>query len=1097
MRLEGDLAFGETLAGLTNTRPLQVWNDGNSPFNVTGTTWSNNTPTAFTTTPATLSVPAGTSATLNVIFAPRTSATWNATLVLTCTNLTGGARSIAAGGSAKQVRVTLGVDPPDGGRATGAGFYNVGVSTNLTATPSNGWKFVAWSDGPTNRTRTLVVPTNDVSLTANFTITNGVLTISPTNLVYGDVPVTLSVSQAVTLANSGPGSIAVTAVSLPTGYTASVTSFSLASGATRQVYLIFRPTATNNYGGGVRFTTSAARTIGSPVTVAGRGIPQTRIIRLDGNLVFGEVLGGLTNTRPLTVYNDGNSLMNVTAVTFSNNTPAAFSATPTVLAVPAGGSAGMNVNFAPKTSGTWNATVWLTVSNLTGGTRSIPAGGSAKQVRVTLSADPSNGGRTTGSGFYNSGATAAITATPSNGWRFAGWSDGPTNASRALAVRTNDIALSASFLPTGAVNAVLSFSPTNLPFGDVPVGSAATQKFTLANSGPAAVTVSGFQWPAGFATTSTAFTLAAGAAREVPVAFQPAAGAAYGGNVTVLSNAKSNVNRLAVSGSGVDGTRIIRLEGNLDFGEQLTEQAVSLPLRVYNDGTAALTVGSVSWTNNADGSFSVAPATLAVPAGTSGVLTVTFRPKLPQRYDLTVLTLNVAGLTGGTNSIAVAGGASAWGNGTWTASLAVSGAPIPVTIAGTAYVWQAGTTVLAEVVAIIPPMYGGGSIDGIFSGAVQNRTNIPGLFSNNGATATPLTLTYKANAATPSDPTIISGAIPYQSYTILATFHPRTSTNSPSRPKPVMLTVRSAYGGASPSVGTHGFVSGRALTNTVSGVQQIGGSQFVCTGWRMTGNEPVAGAGTSMVMVQTNHATLTWVWGVTNYLLTSTAEAGGTLAGDTNGWYAAGTAVAVTAVPDAGYLFAGWTGDVADDTNSARLALTMDRARTVAAHFVPDVPAPAPLLSGGATAPAAPTPVAARATKLSAAEAAAPALTFLALAPPGGAPLPFGPDGRCAVVVVRGGVVAAVACGEGATAADDALFVLRAEGGDADANGLPDAMDAALGAPLPDGWELLVLRDVGGWLRLETSRPDALLVDGPPVPDAALPACWQVVPRLP
>jgi hypothetical protein len=92
-----------------------------------------------------------------------------------------------------------------------------------------------------------------------------------------------------------------------------------------------------------------------------------------------------------------------------------------------------------------------------------------------------------------------------------------------------------------------------------------------------------------------------------------------------------------------------------------------------------------------------------------------------------------------------------------------------------------------------------------------------------------------------------------------------------------------------------------------------------------------------MNMVQTNDAVLTWLWS-TNYLLNASANIGGTVTGDTNGFYAAGTVVSVTAVPNLGYTFIGWTGNVGGFPANATQNLTMTQARTVVASFVASAP---------------------------------------------------------------------------------------------------------------------------------------------------------------
>jgi hypothetical protein len=149
---------------------------------------------------------------------------------------------------------------------------------------------------------------------------------------------------------------------------------------------------------------------------------------------------------------------------------------------------------------------------------------------------------------------------------------------------------------------------------------------------------------------------------------------------------------------------------------------------------------------------------------------------------------------------------------------------------------------------------------------------------------------------------------------------------------PLVLRIVSKHGSGQPPVGTYTHNYGTKLTNRMSRVQTLGGTQYVCTGWTMTGNQPASGVTTNVVMTQTNNAVLTWRWR-TNYLLNASAGAGGTVTGSVNRFYAAGSRVAVTAVPLLGYRFTGWTGNVSGPTNLAAQSMTMNRARTVVANF--------------------------------------------------------------------------------------------------------------------------------------------------------------------
>lgn len=67
----------------------------------------------------------------------------------------------------EQYTITVGVNDPAMGSATGGGKYAVNTEVVLTATANTGYDFVAWNDGNTDNPRTIVV-TGDATYTANF-----------------------------------------------------------------------------------------------------------------------------------------------------------------------------------------------------------------------------------------------------------------------------------------------------------------------------------------------------------------------------------------------------------------------------------------------------------------------------------------------------------------------------------------------------------------------------------------------------------------------------------------------------------------------------------------------------------------------------------------------------------------------------------------------------------------------------------------------------------------------------------------------------------------------------------------------------------------
>lgn len=90
---------------------------------------------------------------------------------------------------------TLNITAGTGGTVTGGGDYETGTTATIKATPNTGYKFVKWSDGNTNATRTVTV-TADTTLTAVFekltyTITfkneDGTI-LQASSVAYGDMP---------------------------------------------------------------------------------------------------------------------------------------------------------------------------------------------------------------------------------------------------------------------------------------------------------------------------------------------------------------------------------------------------------------------------------------------------------------------------------------------------------------------------------------------------------------------------------------------------------------------------------------------------------------------------------------------------------------------------------------------------------------------------------------------------------------------------------------------------------------------------------------------------------------------------------------------
>ena len=64
--------------------------------------------------------------------------------------------------------VTVTANPTNAGTLTGGGVYVAGSNAVLTATATNGWQFIGWSDGATDNPYVITVPATNCTYTANF-----------------------------------------------------------------------------------------------------------------------------------------------------------------------------------------------------------------------------------------------------------------------------------------------------------------------------------------------------------------------------------------------------------------------------------------------------------------------------------------------------------------------------------------------------------------------------------------------------------------------------------------------------------------------------------------------------------------------------------------------------------------------------------------------------------------------------------------------------------------------------------------------------------------------------------------------------------------
>ncbi len=491
------------------------------------------------------------------------------------------------------------------------------------------------------------------------------------NLTFGSVAVDSSPQSTLTIYNTGNSTMAVSGISYPSGFSGNW-SGTIGAGSSRAVTVTFCPTSAMSYGGTV--TVNSDETGGvNTIAASGAGtVTATRTISVNGNLAFGGVPVGSSAQSTLTIYNNGNSTLTVSSISYPSGFSGNWSGT-----IAAGGSQPVTVTFSPTSTISYGGTVTVN-SDYTGGVNTIAASGTGTPTPtriISLSGNLAFGSVTVGSTaqttltIYNTGNSTLTVSSISYPSGFSGNWSGTIGAGGSQPVTvtfspTSTIGyggtvtvgsdctsgvntIAASGTGTPLPTRIISLSG-NLAFGSVTVGSTAQTTLAINNTGNSTMTVSSISYPSGFSGNWSG-TIGAGGSQPVTVTFSPTSTSSYGGTVTVNSDYTSGVNTIAASGTGTPTpTRIISLSGNLAFGSVAVGSTAQTTLTIYNTGNSTMTVTSISYPSGFSGNWSG-----TIDAGGSQPVTVTFSPTSTISYGGTVAVNS--DYTSGVNTIGASG----------------------------------------------------------------------------------------------------------------------------------------------------------------------------------------------------------------------------------------------------------------------------------------------------------------------------------------------------------------------------------------------------------------------------------------------------------
>lgn len=204
-------------------------------------------------------------------------------------------------------------------------------------------------------------------------------------------------------------------------------------------------------------------------------------------------------------------------------------------------------------------------------------------------------------------------------------------ASGMLTVSSDASNSPASVALTGmGTQAGVSVSPLSLSFGNVNVGSSASQNVTVTNASTGIITVSGVTPTGSGITVNGVFpqTLNAGASTTFEVQFAPAVTGNVSGSVSIANTAPGAATIVAVSGTGAQA-EIATSPSSVSFGNVATGNTNSQPIQISNGGNATLTISQVTVTGGGNGFSTILSTPLAIQPGKSASFNATFTPSSP------------------------------------------------------------------------------------------------------------------------------------------------------------------------------------------------------------------------------------------------------------------------------------------------------------------------------------------------------------------------------------------------------------------------------------------------------------------------------------
>lgn len=698
------LAFGNQESGtLSTAQLLTITNSGSADLVLSSVAatgefgFSNGSPAC--TGPSPVTIPAGSNCSIGVHFAPLGAGAETGTIQVTH-NASGSPHVVTLGGTGTQAMASISPSPgafgsvPVGTTATlaltvtntgtapldvasavisGAPFAIAGDNCGQSVPPGSTCQINAtFSPGAAGAQSGSMTVTSDasnsptvVSLTGTGTAPG--VSLAPSPVAFGNVPVGGSASRTLTLQNTGTAPLAINGISVTGSFFSRTTSCgtSLAAGASCPIVVGYSPGAAGSHTGELSVSTNAGP---SPVVapLSGTGVVPSVLLSAT-SLSFGnQTLNTPSASQSVTVTNNGGADLMITSITVSGDF--GFSGCPTPITLVAGASCTLGVTFLPTGVGPRTGGIAI-ASNAGGSPHGISLSGNGTPAPMpAIALTPASASFSAQVGQAAS-QSFALSNTGNANLAISGIAIGAPQAAAAKAVSfTQSNNCPASLAPSAACNIVVTYAPTApgsesaelqvfsnaVPSpktaalsGTATAGAAVSlspaavafppqfvgtrsgvQSVTLANAGtgPLNLTLVASAGDFGYSGCGYPMTLAPGASCSFDITFRPLSEGAHAGSIAITSNAPGSPHAIALSGTGVSllAPQINLSPSSLGFGTVRNGRSATLTMRLGNSGAAPLAISSIG----GGGAFFSAGHNCppSLPVGGACDITVTYAP---------------------------------------------------------------------------------------------------------------------------------------------------------------------------------------------------------------------------------------------------------------------------------------------------------------------------------------------------------------------------------------------------------------------------------------------------------------------------------------